>query len=87
MVTPVAPSTSNITRRRAEDRHARLGQGGQGGRKPRISIYPLEHDRLYTVGELREAGAMLLADRQADQDLSSRLRVQDRNVGSGNERT
>jgi hypothetical protein len=44
----------------------------------RRSIYPLEHDRLYTVGELREAEAMLLADRQADQDLSTRLRVQDR---------
>jgi hypothetical protein len=44
----------------------------------RRSIYPLEHDRLYTVDELREAEATLLADRQADQDLSSRLRVQDR---------
>jgi len=42
------------------------------------SIYPLESGRLYTFGELRDAEAMLLADRQADQDLSSRLRVQDR---------
>jgi hypothetical protein len=44
----------------------------------RRSIYPLDHDRLYTIGGLREAEAMLLADRQADQNLSSRLRVQDR---------
>lgn len=44
----------------------------------RRSIYPLEHGRLYTVGELREAEAALLTNRQADQDLSSRLRVQDR---------
>ena len=44
----------------------------------RRSIYPLEHCRLYPVGELREAEAMLLADRQADQTLFSRLRVQDR---------
>jgi hypothetical protein len=42
------------------------------------SIYPLETGRLYTIGELRAAEAMLLAERQADQELSSRLRVQDR---------
>ncbi|SED24883.1 hypothetical protein [Bradyrhizobium erythrophlei] len=42
------------------------------------SIYPLTHDRPYTFGELRAAEKMLLAERQADQALSSRLRLQDR---------
>lgn len=42
------------------------------------SIYPLESGRLYTIGELRGAEATLLAQRQADQRLSDRLRVQDR---------
>jgi hypothetical protein len=35
----------------------------------RKSIYPLDHDRLYAVGDLREAEAMLPADRQADQSI------------------
>jgi hypothetical protein len=42
------------------------------------SIYPLESGRPYTIGELRAAEATLLAQRQADQGLSDRLRVQDR---------
>jgi hypothetical protein len=42
------------------------------------SIYPLESGWLYSIRELRAAEATLLAERQADQDLSSRLRVQDR---------
>jgi hypothetical protein len=42
------------------------------------SIYPLTHDRSYTFGELRAAEKMLLAERQADQALSSQLRLQDR---------
>jgi hypothetical protein len=42
------------------------------------SIYPLESGGLYTIGELRAAEARLLAERQADQALSHRLRVQDR---------
>lgn len=42
------------------------------------SIYPLTHDRSYSFGELRAAETMLLAERQADQGLSSRLRLQDR---------
>jgi hypothetical protein len=44
------------------------------------SIYPLTSDRPYTFGELRVAEKMLLADRQADKVLSSRLRLQDRKV-------
>jgi hypothetical protein len=42
------------------------------------SIYPLTQDRSYTFAELRAAENMLLAQRQADQGLSSRLRLQDR---------
>jgi hypothetical protein len=42
------------------------------------TIYPLEAGRLYGVGDLRTAEALLLAERQSDQDLSSRLRVQSR---------
>jgi hypothetical protein len=42
------------------------------------SVYPLESGRLYTIGELRAAEATLLAERQANQGLSDRLRVQDR---------
>src|SRR5258708_40162565 len=42
------------------------------------SIYPLESGRLYSIRDLRAAEATLLAERQADRDLSSRLRVQDR---------
>ncbi|MDX3971619.1 MAG: hypothetical protein QHD01_34150 [Bradyrhizobium sp.] len=42
------------------------------------SIYPLRHDQSYTFGELRAAEKMLLAERQADQALSSQLRLQDR---------
>jgi hypothetical protein len=42
------------------------------------SVYPLESGRLYTIGELRAAEASLLAERQADQGLSDRLRMQDR---------
>lgn len=42
------------------------------------SIYPMESGRPYTIGELRAAEATLLAQRQADQALSDRLRVQDR---------
>jgi hypothetical protein len=42
------------------------------------SIYPLESGRFYTMGELRAAEARLLSERQADQALSHRLRVQDR---------
>ena len=43
------------------------------------SIYPLESTRPYTIGDLRAAEAILLAERQADHGLSDRLRVQDRN--------
>jgi len=42
------------------------------------SAYPLENDRPYTIDQLRAAEASLLADRQADQVLSNRLRTQDR---------
>src|SRR5260370_20723566 len=42
------------------------------------SIYPLESGWPYTIDELRAAEATLLAQRQADQGLSDRLRVQDR---------
>lgn len=42
------------------------------------SIYPLVEGRTYRIGDLRAAETALLAERQADQDLSSRLRVQER---------
>lgn len=42
------------------------------------SVYPLESNRSYTFGELRAAEKILLAERQADKVLSSRLRLQDR---------
>lgn len=42
------------------------------------SVYPLEAGRLYGIGDLRAAEALLLAERQSDQYLSSRLRVQSR---------
>jgi hypothetical protein len=42
------------------------------------SVYPLEAGRLYRIGELRAAEALLLAERQTDRVLSSRLRVQSR---------
>jgi len=72
-------AATSPARRCTEDHHAWRGQGRQGGRMMIPSIYPLESGRLYTLGELRAAEATLLAERQADQDLSSRLRVQDRN--------
>ena len=42
------------------------------------SVYPLEAGRLYSIGDLRAAEALLLEERQSDQYLSSRLRVQSR---------
>lgn len=50
--------------------------GPQG--KVGSTIYPLVRGRLYTVAALRDAENSLLAQRRADQELSSRLRVQDR---------
>ncbi|RAI44112.1 hypothetical protein CH341_10750 [Rhodoplanes roseus] len=44
------------------------------------SIYPLDEDRPYAVGDLRKAEAALLAERQADRSMSSRSRVQDRKI-------
>jgi hypothetical protein len=41
-------------------------------------IYPLVRGQLYTVAALRAAETSLLAERQADQGLSSRLRLQKR---------
>jgi hypothetical protein len=42
------------------------------------TIYPLVPGQCYSVASLREAEDVLLAQRQADQKLSDRLRVQDR---------
>jgi hypothetical protein len=42
----------------------------------RKSIYPLASGQLYTIAELLAAEATLLAERQADQNLSAQLRVQ-----------
>ena len=42
------------------------------------TVYPLEAGLLYSIGDLRAAEALLLEERQSDQDLSSRLRVQSR---------
>jgi hypothetical protein len=50
------------------------GSGSIGGG----TIYPLVRGRPYTVAALRAAEVSLLAQRQADQALSSRLRLQNR---------
>jgi hypothetical protein len=39
-------------------------------------IYPLVEGRTYTIGQLRETEAILLKDRQGDQEFSARLRTQ-----------
>jgi hypothetical protein len=39
-------------------------------------IYPLIEGRTYTIGQLREAEAALLKDRQNDQEFSAKLRTQ-----------
>jgi hypothetical protein len=39
-------------------------------------IYPLVEGRTYTIGQLRETEAILLRDRQEDQEFSAKLRTQ-----------